>query len=1177
MGRLGVGASHKKLLLTTTMLVGAFAGYGRRAYGACAPAGGSTYTCSGANLTGQTILVDDADVGTVAGFSVDTGDNFAINIEGDGTLFYADDYASPLTATVTALRIVSNDSAGSITVKTNGQLTGSVNGIYAYNSGGTFLHVTANGSVYGTAYAGILAANLGSEGTSVTTGAGTKLSGATGIIARNEGGALKITADGDVYGTSGAGISASNFGSSLTVTTGADTYVKGATDGIVASNYGNGELTIEANGDVTGTGGAGIYAKNFGTSLTVTTGTGSQVQGSYGIRTSNVGSEALKITANGDVTGTGGAGIFAENNGTSLTVMTGDLTEVAGTTFGIAAINHNGTDVTVTTGKGSTVEGVDYGIYAYAYGSGKLSIETHGDVSGTFRGIRALSITDGGTIIMTDEGTTTYGGSSGIYAFNSGYGSLTVEANGDVTGMTHNGIQAINIGSDSDLTITTGEGTLVEGGMTGIRAANSGSGALTVAANGYVTGGKDGMFLSGASAAITVTVASTGNVTSAGSTADDFGIQISSGAANIIVAGAVTGGAGGAIAFALCGCADDRLELQTGGSIDGLVLAGPGVDSLVLGGTGSDSLDVGDIGDTAQYQGFESFAKEGTGHWTLTGSNTSITEWTVDGGVLSVNADMSSAVFAVDSGTLGGPGIIGGLFASAGSTVAPGNSIGTLTVNGNASLAAGSIFEVEVNDAGQSDLLVVNGTVSLTGAILNVLADPGSYAAATTYLIIDNDLADPVTGTFGPVTTNLAFLTPSVSYTANTGNDVALTLTRNTTNFTDVAQTPNQKAVAGALGTLPASDPLVQALIGQTSAGALQAFDALSGELHASVAGMLVDESRFVRDAIFARLLQASYGGGGGTSFAALAGGGPSVAALSGAPMMGLGMGSGGKGSSVPGGTGLVAWTQGFGSWGDFKSDGNAASADRTLGGFVSGVDAGFGGSWRAGVAGGYTQTNASVDARGSSADIESYHLAAYGGGGLGPLALRSGAAWTWHEIETDRTIVFPGFFQRANASYDGDSGQVFGEAALPLGSGATALEAFGRFSYVHVSTGGFTENGGIAALAASGNDQNVTFSTLGTRTATVMFIDGMHVTPHASAAWQHAFGDVTADMALAFAGNGAGFAIAGVPIARNSALIEAGLDFKIAPDATLGVSYNGQLASDVQDHGISGRLDWRF
>jgi outer membrane autotransporter protein len=65
--------------------------------------------------------------------------------------------------------------------------------------------------------------------------------------------------------------------------------------------------------------------------------------------------------------------------------------------------------------------------------------------------------------------------------------------------------------------------------------------------------------------------------------------------------------------------------------------------------------------------------------------------------------------------------------------------------------------------------------------------------------------------------------------------------------------------------------------------------------------------------------------------------------------------------------------------------------------------------------------------------------------------------------------------------------------------------------------------------------------------------------------------------MALAFAANGAGFTVSGVPLARDSALLQAGLDFRIASDATLGLSYTGQLAGDVQDHGITGRLDWRF
>jgi len=46
-----------------------------------------------------------------------------------------------------------------------------------------------------------------------------------------------------------------------------------------------------------------------------------------------------------------------------------------------------------------------------------------------------------------------------------------------------------------------------------------------------------------------------------------------------------------------------------------------------------------------------------------------------------------------------------------------------------------------------------------------------------------------------------------------------------------------------------------------------------------------------------------------------------------------------------------------------------------------------------------------------------------------------------------------------------------------------------------------------------------------------------------------------------------------GVPLAQDSLLLEAGLDFNISAAATLGVSYSGQFASDVTDNAVKGRL----
>jgi uncharacterized protein with beta-barrel porin domain len=49
------------------------------------------------------------------------------------------------------------------------------------------------------------------------------------------------------------------------------------------------------------------------------------------------------------------------------------------------------------------------------------------------------------------------------------------------------------------------------------------------------------------------------------------------------------------------------------------------------------------------------------------------------------------------------------------------------------------------------------------------------------------------------------------------------------------------------------------------------------------------------------------------------------------------------------------------------------------------------------------------------------------------------------------------------------------------------------------------------------------------------------------------------------------------MPLAENSALIEAGLDLNLSPTATLGVSYSGQLASDLTDNAVKARFTGMF
>jgi outer membrane autotransporter protein len=83
-------------------------------------------------------------------------------------------------------------------------------------------------------------------------------------------------------------------------------------------------------------------------------------------------------------------------------------------------------------------------------------------------------------------------------------------------------------------------------------------------------------------------------------------------------------------------------------------------------------------------------------------------------------------------------------------------------------------------------------------------------------------------------------------------------------------------------------------------------------------------------------------------------------------------------------------------------------------------------------------------------------------------------------------------------------------------------------------------------------------------------------VTLRASAGWRHAAGDVTPLADLSIAGSDP-FTVAGVPIARDSAVFEAGLDIAFTPNAKGGFTYTGQFANGIVDQSVKGSLMLQF
>ena len=594
--------------------------------------------------------------------------------------------------------------------------------------------------------------------------------------------------------------------------------------------------------------------------------------------------------------------------------------------------------------------------------------------------------------------------------------------------------------------------------------------------------------------------------------------------------------------------AGGTLQIGNGGTTGSI--AGNVANNGTLSFNRSDALTFGGV-----ISGSGQLLQTGAGLLKLTGDSSGFAGSTaVQAGTLSVDGKLGGTVAVQSGGRLQGTGTLGGLGVGSGGTAAPGNSIGTLNVAGDVSFAAGSTYEVEVNAAGASDRIAATGKATIAGGTVQVLAGRGNYAWQTDYTILT--AAGGRSGSFDGVTSNLAFLSPLLGYDAN---NVYLRLARNDVRFASIGETANQRSTGAAIETLGSGNAVFDAIVQSDASGARAAFDGLSGEINASTVTGLIEDSRLTRDAINDRLRSAF----------------ETVGAKP-LPLMGYGDDTKDITTASVASERYGAWGSAFGSWGSTDSDGNAGRLSRSTGGFVTGIDGFVTDDWRLGFLAGYSHSSFKGDDRRSSASSDNYHLGIYAGTQMGALSLRSGLAYSWSDIDSSRQVSLPGLTDGLSGSYRAGTTQVFGELGYAIKAGNIAFEPFANLAYVNVHTNGFTEKGGSAALTVQGGSNDITFTTLGVRASTDFDLGSMKAIARGMLGWRHGFGDVTPTVAQAFAGSNA-FTIAGAPIARDSAVIEAGLDFAIAPQATLGISYQGQIGSKAHDHGVRADLSIKF
>lgn len=353
----------------------------------------------------------------------------------------------------------------------------------------------------------------------------------------------------------------------------------------------------------------------------------------------------------------------------------------------------------------------------------------------------------------------------------------------------------------------------------------------------------------------------------------------------------------------------------------------------------------------------------------------------------------------------------------------------------------------------------------------------------------------------------------------------------------------NQVAVAKSLQSLPARSPLRTSLQGQwpaDPAAAGAAYDRLSGEIHAAVGTQMIEDSHFARDAAFARLSCAA----------------------------GCADGS-------------HLWAQAAGGWSHQGNNGNAGAISRQMGGVMGGVDTLiFDNRWRVGLLFGYDHSRIDADSRYSTATTHDTTYGAYAGTQWGAFTLKLGAAYVRHDIATDRFVQLPGLADaHLGTDYYGHTAQVFGELGYSLRWGGSSWQPYLQLAQVRQNFESFRESGGTAALAGGSHEADVTYSTLGVHFVADSFQLGtVAVNARAGLGWRHATGDVDVDHSLAFRAGGSAYNLHGLVVSRNVGVLDAGLDFTLAPDAVFSLTYTGQAGSQrLVDQNVTAAMSVRF
>ncbi|TCA74348.1 autotransporter outer membrane beta-barrel domain-containing protein [Rhizobium leguminosarum bv. viciae] len=381
---------------------------------------------------------------------------------------------------------------------------------------------------------------------------------------------------------------------------------------------------------------------------------------------------------------------------------------------------------------------------------GALTIQNGSRLTSTSIARLAVVAGSSGTVTVTGSGSQWTIPLGTFYVGFQGTGTLSIENGGQVTTGSNT---ILGGGAASSGTLNIGSGgtlqTLSLRGGPGASQANFDNGILrATAANATFINGFSGTELNLLAGGLAIDTAGFAVGTDAASRFTGIGgLTVTGGGvfsllANSIYTGETQIDFGSSLALSSAGAVANSSRVVADGIFNVSAATTPTIQSLAGSGSvllGAQTLTITNANDTfgGVIGGTGGLTVTG-GNQTLSGVNTYTGATAVTGGRLAVNGSITSPVTTSGAGILGGIGTIFGDVTNAG-TMAPGNSIGTLTVAGNYT-GSGGTLEIETvlgGDASPSDRLVVTGNTAGTTDVAVINLGGGGAQTVEGIKIID--------------------------------------------------------------------------------------------------------------------------------------------------------------------------------------------------------------------------------------------------------------------------------------------------------------------------------------------------------------------------------------------------------------------------------------------------------